>query len=523
MALFPPAHRMTRDREHRAFRSAAVVSAFGYAAQALSLAAIPLFLGTLGAEGYGLMVTVMAFMGYLGFADAGLSWGSMILIAQAHGREGKAEIAHIIRHSAVLAVGSGMIVALVLGGIFLASAAGWRLPMFAGHREADGLVLIAGVQLALTLQFSVFHNLFHGLQEGYWAGMYQGLGRVVGLTGAMLAAWLTRDVATVMLVQLVATAATGAAAAWQVRRRHPWAFTAGSWTDRAQYRAQLRIGAKNFLLQIGRTLSGTAPTLAISSILGPAVVPLYTVPLTLLTMFFTPINSWNASMQSAYGEAWISGARDWVRGAFRQSLERALLLGGLGVALFLALGDAFVRLWTHDRLWVDPGTSVSVSVIVVMGALLAAGQFLLTGLNRHRQAAIAEIANGLLALVLVVLAVRWFGLAGVGGGVAVAALATSGWVLRREISAQLGSGCFPASQFLFKVCLVVAVGAAAAMMLGAVAGNGGARGGALRLILGGGLGLAGFFAAALALKLIATTDAVAFLRRLKLGFDTPSL
>ena len=432
---------MSRNREHRAFRAALVVSAFGYSAQALSLVAIPLFLGTLGAEGYGLMVTVMAFMGYLGFADAGLSWGSMILIAQAQGRDGKAETAHIIRHSVVLALASGVVVAVALGLIVMASSAGWRLPMFDDHPEAARLILIAGVQLGLTLQFSVFFNLFQGLQAGYWSAVYQGLGRLLGLAGAMVAAWLTRSVEAVMLVQLASTLVSGAAAALHVRRRHPWAFTGGSWTDRAQYRAQLRIGAKNFLLQLGRTLSGTAPTLVISSILGPAVVPFYTVPTTLLTMAFTPINSWNANMQSAYGEAWVSGAKDWVRQAFRQSIERALILGGLGVALFFALGDSFVRLWTHDRLWIDPATSVSVAAIVGISALLGAGQFLLTGLNRHRQAAVAEIVNGLLAMVLVVWAVRWFGLGGVGIGVVVAALASSAWVLWREISAQLGESC----------------------------------------------------------------------------------
>ncbi|HTQ32251.1 MAG TPA: hypothetical protein VMI53_13650, partial [Opitutaceae bacterium] len=102
------------NRISRALRSTLVVSAFGYTAQALSLVAIPLFLGTVGAEGYGLMVTVMAFMGYLNFADAGLSWGSMILIAQAHGRGSKAEIAHVVRHAMVLAAGSGLVVAVAL-------------------------------------------------------------------------------------------------------------------------------------------------------------------------------------------------------------------------------------------------------------------------------------------------------------------------------------------------------------------------------------------------------------------------
>ncbi|MGA3006557.1 MAG: oligosaccharide flippase family protein, partial [Opitutaceae bacterium] len=141
------------NRSSRAFRSTLVVSGFSYATQGLSIVAVPLFLSTVGAEGYGLMLTVLSIVGYLNFADAGLSWGSMILIAQAHGRGGKTEIANIVRHSAVLAAGSGLMVALAAVGIFIAARLGWRLPMFAHHPEADYLVLIAALQLILTLQF----------------------------------------------------------------------------------------------------------------------------------------------------------------------------------------------------------------------------------------------------------------------------------------------------------------------------------------------------------------------------------
>jgi O-antigen/teichoic acid export membrane protein len=503
------------NRSSRALRSTLVSSVFGYAAQGLSLVAIPLFLSTVGAEGYGLMVTVMAFMGYLTFADAGLSWGSMILIAQAHGRGSKTEIAHIIRHSVALAAGSCLVVALALGVILSAAAAGWRLPMFAHHPEADRLLLIAGVQLGLNLLLSAVYNLFLGLQEGYWTGFYQGLGRLLGLSGGMAAAWLTHSIKAVMLVQLTLTVSCGAVATLHAWRRHPWAFTSGSWIDGAQYHAQLRIGAKNFLLQIGRTLGGTAPTLGISSILGPAMVPFYTVPNTLLSMFFTPINSWNANMQSAYGEAWTSGDKDWVRGAFKRTLERALLLGGLGVSLFLALGNSFIRLWTHNRLSLGPEMAVSVTGIVVMGSLLTAGQYMLTGLNRHRNAAVAEIKNGILSMVFVVLAVRELGLGAVGAGVVCAACATSARVVRREIKSQLGGDCFPTYGFLLRLGLAAAVGAGAALIVAHTGGSSTKFVEVLHLALAGATGMAGYFVAALALKLVATGEAVALGRQLR--------
>lgn len=510
------------SRSYRAFRSTLVVSVLGYCAQALSLVAIPLFLKTVGAEGYGLMVTVMAFMGYLTFADAGLSWGSMILIAQAQGRGDQPGIAHIVRHSVALAVGSGAVAALALWAILGAAALGWRLPMFTAHPESDLLLLIAGVGLILNLQFGIVYNLFHGLQEGYWAGAYQGGARLLGLVGAMLAAWVTGRVADMLLVQVAVNVVAGLAALVHAWRRHPWAFQRGSWTDRDQYTAQFRIGAKNLVLQVGRTLGGTAPTLALSSILGPAAVPYYTVPVTLFSLFLTPINTWSASMQSAYGEAGASGAMDWVRNAFRQSLERALLLGGLGAALFFVLGDSFVRAWTHGRLTVSWGMAASVLVIGGLGSFMQAGQYLLTGLNRHRRVAVAEIISGLLALVAVPFAVGLWGAGGVGLGVTGAVLASSAWVLLREVRLQLGVGCLPDWSFLLRV----ATATAACAMVATVTLSVGARQmegmAVLDLLVAGAAGLTAFGAAALALRLFAVHETLDWVLRLKGKLFAPS-
>jgi O-antigen/teichoic acid export membrane protein len=453
------------SRYRRAFWATVVEAGFGYAAQALSLFSVPLFLGTLGRESYGLMVTVMALTGYLNFADAGLSWGSMILIAHAHGRQDRALIAHIVRHSVVLAAGSGLVALLALAGILGASALGWRLPMFAQHPEANPLILITGLQLILALQFSVFYNVFKGLQENYWSSFYQGLGRLMGLGGAMLAAWLTRSVEAVMIVQLCFLALTGIAASIHAWNRHRWAFSRGPWFDYEQYRAQMRIGGKNFLIQVGQTLANTAPTFGISSILGMSFVPFYTVPITLLSLFFTPIYSWSDSMQNAYGEAFSSGALDWTRNAFRLTVERVLVVAGFGVAVFLTFGNTFIQFWTHGRLWIVSWMALSVSAIIVANALVKAAEFLLIGLNRHRLAAIAEMANGLLAMILVPLSLRWLGLGAVGVGVIGAVLATSAWVLYREIRMRLGRDSFPSANYVLRIAVAFAATTAAGKLV----------------------------------------------------------
>ncbi len=503
------------SRYKRAFRATLVESGFGYASQALSLFSLPLFLTTLGTGGYGLMVTVMAFTGYLNFADAGLSWGSMILIAHAHGRQDRTMIAHITRHSAVLAAVSGVIALLALAAVVGASALGWQLPMFAHHPEANTLILIAGLQLILTLQFGVFYNVFKGLQENYWTSFYQGLGRILGLSGSMLAAWLTHSVAAVMLTQLGFSALCGAAASVHAWNRHRWAFRRGSWSDSGQYRAQIRVGGKNFLIQIGQTLASTAPTFGIGAVLGVAFVPFYTVPVTLLSLFFTPANSWSDSMQNAYGEAWSSGAVDWVRGAFRQTIERLLIIAGIGVAFFISFGNTFIQLWTHDRLRIVPWMALSVSAIVVVNTVVKAGEYLLIGLNRQRLAAVAEMANGVLAMILVPLSLRWLGLGAVGAGAVGAVLASSVWVLYREINVRLGSGSFPSASFVLRIGVAFAAAAAVGRIAAGLGQSTDPASVCVRLALGALAIFAVYLIAVVGLRLVQLEEAYAAGRWLK--------
>lgn len=506
---------MHAKREERAFRTTTVVAAFGYIAQGLSLIALPWLLSALGAESYGLMVTVLAFTGYLGLADGGLGWGALVLIAQANGSTDEVRIAAIMRHGALLALGSTLVLGVAVSGLMVASSAGWRLPMFARTPEADWLILIAAVQLAVTFQAALVYNLFQGLQVGYWAGVYQGIGRLGGVIGAMAAAWITRSVEAVMLVQLACTAGSGCLATLHAWRSYRWAFRRGSWSDQAIYAALFRLGGKNLMLQVGRTLGGTAPILAISAVMGPAMVPLFTVPTTLLALFFLPITSWNATMQSAYGEAWISGAREWVSEAFRRSLERGLIVASLGVILFLTLGDGFIGLWTQDRLHLEPATGLAISALALCTAGIAAGQYLLTGLNRNRDAALAELASGMLALGIVVFGVKQFGIAGAAWGAVLALLGTSAWVLGRDLSRELGPQWRPSLPMIARVVVAAAATGAVILVLSRFAPRE-TLGGWAALLAGGGGGVATFLVMAWKLRLVDGRDFVTAARWFRL-------
>src|SRR5208283_4874867 len=190
---------MTIDRENRAVRSTAAFAAFNFAAMGMSFVSVPLLLQWLGRENYGLILTALAFMSYLSFADAGINSGLIVLISGAHGKGDRAAMASIFRHNVVLGLASAGIAALGALAVFAAARHGLRLPMFRSDGRADTLVLVVAMQCAASLLFNPFYGVFQGLQEAYWVAFYQGCARLFGTAGMVLLAYFHRSPAISLL------------------------------------------------------------------------------------------------------------------------------------------------------------------------------------------------------------------------------------------------------------------------------------------------------------------------------------
>lgn len=483
------------SRLRRAALATAVVQGFALMGMALSFVTIPLYLKWLGSERYGLMLTAQACAGYLAFSDAGLSWSSLLLIAQAHGRDDRNEIARIVRNSLSLAGVSALVVAAVTAGacVLLEFGASF-LPLPTANPESLGLAVAVGLQVIVALGSSPTFNIFLGLQESHLAAVYQGIGRIAGVVASLGAAAAGGSVGAVVLAGVSGPLLAVLACAAHVWRRHPWALRAGTFWDREQIRRQYRTGAKSLALQIGRVLVGSAPVFAISSQAGAAFVPCFTVALTLLNMPLNVTHSFNATLQAGYGEAVGRGDFPWIGATIRGILRNTLLLQVLLAAGFLVLAGPTITLWAHGRLEVTPVLLASALIVGLLSSTFGVFQFALSGVNQHKVAGASELLNGLFALAFCALAVRFFGYEWVGFGVLGAGLATSGWILPWQIKKRLKvDALWPSAGFFLAVAAAAGAAALAGRLLLA-AGRAAAPGLPWLALAGAGLAMAAVYA-----------------------------
>jgi len=439
------------SRLHKAARATAVVQAFDVAARFLSLVTVPLYLKWLGQERYGVLLTGLSFGGYLTFSDAGLSWSSMLLIAQASGRNDRKTISRIFRNSFPLAGCCVLLVALITTISASLITGTKHFTWLFEDPETVGLLIAVASSVACTLFLSPFYNLFIGMQEAHLAALYQGIGRVVGTVASVAVSATGASLGLVFGSNVLCALGAGLVAAFACANRYPWAFERGSFWDTSLVKQQLRTGAKSFAVQVGGVIRNTAPVLAISSVAGPQFVPYLSIPLTLLNAPLGGVNSFSASLQPGYGEAMGNNETAWVATTSQRILRQVLLMVGLLASGFWLLAGPFVRYWTGGLIELQPAVLGSALAIAVAGTVLGVFRFALTGINRHRTAGGSELAFGCLSMVLAVVAVRQFGFEWVGAGVLFAALLTSAWILPRELCRAVGKpGPWPSLNFLLR-------------------------------------------------------------------------
>jgi len=406
---------------------------FNWTGLLLSLVTVPLYLAWLGDERYGLLLTGLALSGYLMFSDAGLSWASMLLISQASGRGDLHAVAAIVRTSFPLAAISSAIIAVVIAVMYFALSSNDSPALLPSHPEFPGLVLAIGAALVVTLFSSPFYNVFTGLQEAHITAIYQGVCRILGTVFSIGIASTGAPLGQVYCGNLAALVATGILVSIHCRKRHPSVFQRGPFWDYKQVRQQLRTGAKSLMMQVGIVLSGTAPLLVISIGAGAQFVPLFSIPHTLITAPLSILATFSLTLQPAFGEAISRGEYRWIADTVGMVLKQTILVLGLLVSGFIGLASPFITWWTAGKLHVSTTMILSVVAIAAVSAILTVLRYAVTGINRHRTAAFADLLSGIVALGLGIFVVRQFGPEWIGLAVAGAVLITTGWILPREL------------------------------------------------------------------------------------------
>lgn len=410
------------------YRRAALTAIASGAARVVSLASllltVPITLGYLGSERYGVVVTITALSAMLVFADFGLGNGLMNLVAAARGRDHSEAIRRSVSSAFFMLTGVALV--LAVPAYLLYRYLPWASFMNVGPEHAAEVTAAAAVFLAsvlVNLPLGIVHRVQLALQEGFVNSLWNAIGSVATLAGVLLAVELRADLPW-MVLALVGGPVLANALNWLwlflVRHRSfrpRWA--AASLADGRQL---VRIGALFFVLQLSVAFAYQSDVVVATRVIGPQAATDYSVTYRLFMIVPMIVNMVLLPLWPAYSEAIARGDGRWVRNTLRLSVMTALVASGLSSLVLIVFGPTILDLWVGPSVVSSLALLLGMGVWAVLSNVSTAVAMLLNGASVMRLQIATAISMAVASPIASIVLGRTFGVAGIIWGTVIAQL-----------------------------------------------------------------------------------------------------
>lgn len=345
-----------------------------------SFISIPLTLGYLGRERYGLWVSISSLLAMLTFADLGIGNGLLNAVATASGEDDRDSM----KESASSAFFLLSVIALLTATVFAILYPWINWPRIFNVRsdlalkDAGPAVVALVVCFLVSLPFGTIQRIQMGCQEGFINDLWQCAGSLLSLGAVVVAVHLQWGLA--LLVLLVAGApvmATIVNGIYLFGFSRPWLRP--TWHN-FRYKPARTLAHNGFLfffLQVSAVISFSSDNMIVAQVLGASAVPLYAVA---QRVFLLPVmlqTAWLAPLWPAYGEAINRGDTQWVRRTLTRSIVAAAVTAALSAGILAAISRPLFRMWVGPDLvpsW--PLTLGFVVWAIVQAGCSAVGMYL---------------------------------------------------------------------------------------------------------------------------------------------------
>lgn len=404
------------DERHRRALLASFSSAISKAISLLSvLLTIPLTLAYLGAERFGLWMTVTSLIALMAFADMGLGNGLMSAIAQAHGKDNKEAMRGYI--SSAFAALSAISATFFVAFFIVAGSVPWdallNIRTSSGRVELLPALTVFAVIFAVNVPAGIVQRVQMGLQMGFVSNLWQAAGALASfavLLGVIYykggVAWLIFANAGVPVIFLVLNALYFFA---RVEPDLRPSLRAVNSVDMAQI---LRLGMLFFVLQLATSLAFASDNLIIGHVLGQNAVAEYSIIAKLFDMILVILVVVITPLWPAYGEALSRGDTGWVSVTLKRSMQYTLVFVGAGCVALVLLGDTVLRAWLGDAALYSIPLFAAFAVWTLIKGAGATYSMFLNGIGIVTSQVILSLAFALSSIVAKVYMTQKFGLIG---------------------------------------------------------------------------------------------------------------
>ncbi len=352
--LLTEQERQTARDEHRTervkrYNSAALAGLIGKViALAAGFVTIPIVAGYLGAERYGIWVTLTSFVGLMQFADLGIGNGLINAIGAAYAK-GDRQTAKRYVSTGFYALTAGALLGGALVLALFAIATPQRLFGYVSSTVAKDFALacyIVVLYIVVSVPMGIVQRVQTGYQEGRASNTWQIAGQLSGLLALIVATRLRAGLPNLMLVWLGAPLLV-AAANWTVQFHitRPWLRPSLGYFDGRTCRELLSTGLVFLILNITAQVLFLSDNLILAHAKLPSAIAEYALALRVFSVVPMMLGIWLAPLWPAYAEAQQRGDHSWIRSSILSSLLKAGLISSTCSATIILFRELIFTHW----------------------------------------------------------------------------------------------------------------------------------------------------------------------------------
>jgi O-antigen/teichoic acid export membrane protein len=389
----------------------------------------PFLVHRLGDSGYGLWVLVLSVTGYMGLLDSGLRVSIVKHTAEHNARRDYEGLNRVLMTGLTLYGSLSVLVVLlaVVGSAWF--TAFFKVPA-ADVPVGRILVLIAGVNVALTLPLGVFGGLLSGLQRYDLVNRASILVLFARTIAIVVAVWAGYGLIGLGVVHIVSQLLNGVMLVTMSRRELP---TMSLEPQRLEWETVTSLYSYSgfiVLNNVAMFLLFYSGEVLIGMFVGTAAVTPYALARSLVAYLSSLIGAMTQVFHPYASDQHARGNKDAVGKALLVGTKTSLLIAlPVGVS-FLIIGPAFIGLW------VGPQYGHAASVLLawltipqIVWLSQSTGGNVLLGVGKHRFLTFINLATGVSGIAIGLALIPSLGGVGVAAGAAVPILITQGIIL----------------------------------------------------------------------------------------------
>lgn len=415
---FDPGTAAGRSKER--YRRAALSTAASSIAKGIALlttaVSIPLTLGYLGSERFGMWMTLSAMITMLSFANLGIGNSLLNAVAYAAGLRDRALIRGYVTSGITVLVA----VALSLGAGFMAIypsvpwAALFNVDSAAARQEAGPAAAAFVACFLIGMPAGALQQARVGLQQEYVNAIFLGVGNVTALLLLIVAIQLQLGLPWLVLAMAGAPILAALANGLVLLLRSPWIRPAPPAFRLVYARALLRVGLLFLVLQLATAVAFASDSLVLAHVIGPSAVAEYAVVARLFSIPMLMVSLALGPLWPAYREALGRGDAEWLRMTFRRSIRVALAIAVPVSTILVLVGVPLIDVWVGTSALRPPfGLVFAFGVWTILSSLGSALAVLLNGIQVVRFQVITAILMATTGLLLSIALTSRIGVAGV--------------------------------------------------------------------------------------------------------------